>query len=260
MHKYQGEVIHQSHDPLGPIEVVEDGTYRSLHFGTDAKQSSMLLRDPVQLTLSYTRAMCATLLFCSPPRRILLLGLGGGSLAKFFLCHYPGSHIDAVEFRPQVHRVAQRFFALPDDPRLQLHYQDAGEFVRGAAKGHGDYDLILIDTFLDYGIAYSVCQRDFFNDCRGRLKRDGVLGINLWADDRLHAGDFLEDISESFNKQLLSLPVEGKANIIAIASRLGEIKKRLHRVDERARELEQQTGLEFPRLLNALRKANRRLF
>lgn len=260
MRKYQGEVIHQSHDQLGAIEVVEDGSYRSLHFGTDARQSTMLLRDPLQLALTYTRAMCTALLFCAPPQRVLMLGLGGGSLAKFILHHYPQCQVDAVEFRPEVHRVARDFFALPEESRLQLFYQDAGGFVRSAPAEQGNYDLMFIDAFLDRGIAYSVCGMSFFEACRDRLAPGGVLSMNLWSDDRIHTRDFIEDMAHSFNDQVLRLPVEGKANVIGIASRLPGLKSYLRRADERARALEQQTSLEFTSLLRALRKANHSFF
>ncbi len=260
MHKYQGEVVHQSQDQLGKIEVVDDTLYRSLHFGTEAKQSSMLLRDPFQLALSYTRAMCAALLFHEAPKRILMVGLGGGSLAKFFLQHFPQCHIDAVEFRPEVHKVAQQFFGLPDEPRLQLFYEDAGSFMRNAVAEQGDYDLMFIDAFLDRGIAYSVIGMSFFDACRERLSPKGVLSMNLWSDDRIHARDFIDDMASSFDKQVLRLPVEGKANIIGIASRQSTLKRQLKRLDQRARSLEQQTNIEFISLLGSLRKNNRSLF
>ena len=260
MRKYQGEVIHESRDQLGTIEVVDDGIYRSLHFGTEAKQSSMLLRDPFYLTLSYTRAMCAALLFFEAPKRVLLVGLGGGSLAKFFLHHYPDCHIDAVEFRPEVHQVAQQYFALPDEPRLQLFYEDAGSFMRNSDAEQSGYDLILIDAFLDRGIAYSVCGMSFFEACRNRLSPTGVISMNLWSDDRVHANDLIEDMAISFDKQVLRLPVEGKANVIGIATRQATVKKTLRKLDERAKKLEQQTAIEFTSLLGSLRKINRSLF
>lgn len=260
MHKYQGEIIHQAQDQLGVIEVVDDGLCRSLHFGTDAKQSSMLLRDPYELALTYTRAMCAALLFCEEPRRVLLLGLGGGSLAKFLLHHFPQCHIDAVEFRPEVHRIAQEFFGLPDDPRLQLFYEDAGSFVRHTNSGQGDYDLMIIDAFLEKGIAYSVIGMSFFEACHDQLSPQGVLSMNLWSDDRIHSKDFIDDMAVSFGQQVLRLPVEGKANIIGIATRQASAKKMLRKLDEKAKRLEKRTTIEFTSLLHGLRKANRLFF
>lgn len=260
MRKYQGEVIHQSHDPLGVIEVVEDNLSRSLHFGTDARQSSMLLRDPYQLSLSYTRAMCAALLFCEEPRRVLLLGLGGGSLAKFLLHYYPQCHIDAVEFRPEVHQIAHRYFALPEGPRLHVIYDDAGRFVRQHPIDQAGYDLILIDAFLDKGIAHSVCGSSFFAACHDLLTAEGVLSMNLWSDDRVQANDFIEDMGLSFEQQALRLPVEGKANVIGIATRQAAARKQLRGLDDRARRLELHTTIEFTALLHSLRKLNKRFF
>lgn len=259
MRKYEGTLIHKESDDLGPIEIVDDSLHRSLHFGTDSRQSSMLLRDPLQLSLSYTRAMCTALLFNENPQRILMLGLGGGSLAKFFLHYFPDCHIDAVEFRPAVHTIAQEYFSLPDDPRLTLHYEDAGSFVRNSAR-KDEYDLILVDAFLDRGIAYSVCGMNFFEVCHSLLNASGTLSMNLWSDDRIQARDFLDDMGHSFGKDVLKLPVEGKANIIAIASRQAGAKKRLRKLESRAQHLEQQTGVEFISLLKALNKTNRSFF
>ncbi len=260
MRKYHGELIHEGRDELGVIEVVDDGHYRSMHFGTDAKQSSMLLHAPDALALSYTRAMCSALLLSDTPRRVLMLGLGGGSLAKFFLHHFPDCHIDAVEFRPEVHKIAQQFFALPDEPRLQLYYEDAGSFIRNTVTQHEPYDLILIDAFLDRGIAFSVCGMSFFAACHDCLSAEGVMAMNLWSDDRIHARDFLEDMGQSFGDQVLRLPVEGRANIIGIASRRKAVKKLLRKLDDKAKNLEQRTELEFTSLLRALKKANRSFF
>jgi spermidine synthase len=63
--------------------VVDNGPRRFLHFDFGAIQSVMELSNPVRLALAYTRKMMAFLLFNRTPKRILLLGLGGGSLAKF---------------------------------------------------------------------------------------------------------------------------------------------------------------------------------
>jgi spermidine synthase len=261
MRKYQGEVIHQSRDQLGVIEVVEDDLCRSLHFGSDARQSSMLLRDPYYLALSYTRALCSALLFCEKPKRLLLLGLGGGSLAKFFLHHYPECHIDAVEFRPEVHRIACEYFFLPEEKRLHVHHDDAGRFIRDASKTQfADYDLIITDAFLENGIAYAVCGLSFLDACRNRLTGRGCMAVNLWAEDQQYADDHLEDIRTSFDRQMLRLPVQGKENIIAIATQQPAPKKQLRRLDERAKMLEQHTAIEFTALLRALRKANRLFF
>lgn len=261
MRYFDGTLIHQEHDHLGAIQVVDDGIYRSLHFDSVPRQSSMLIQQPQQLVLRYTRLMCASLLFTPSPQRLLLFGLGGGSLAKFFLQYYPHCHIDAVELRPSVHQLAQRFFHLPDSPNLNVHYADAGSFIRDSDPQHfANYDLILVDAFLDSGIAYAVCGSHFSDLCHQRLSHSGVLAFNLWLRDRHSSDDHRQQISASFHGNLLSLPVPEKENIILIATRQGHPRRQLKHLTEKAEQLQQHTTLEFPNMLRALRRANRFFF
>ena len=261
MQRYDGLLVHRSQDEWGPIEVVEDTLHRSLHFGTEPKQSSMSLGDPLALVLSYTRAMTAGLLFVPQVRRALLIGLGGGSLAKFLLHHFPGCQLDVVEFRPQVHSVARQWFALPDDPRMSLHFGDGGEFMREADRDlHDDYDLILVDAFEAMGIADSVCSSVFFDACRERLSDKGVMAINLWSRDRVGLDHILNYLADSFSGEMLRLPVGGKENVIALAGNLPGMKRRLKQLSDRAESLEHEMGVEFPVFLRTLRKSNRSLF
>jgi spermidine synthase len=68
--------------------VHEDGDTMSLHFDISSIQSRMCMADPNALELEYTRAMMGFLLFVPQPRELLIIGLGGGSLAKY--CRRPG--------------------------------------------------------------------------------------------------------------------------------------------------------------------------
>lgn len=127
MGKYSGTLIHCQRDAEGPIEVIEAHGVRSLHFGTEPRQSAMALATPDRLELSYLRAMLVGLVFVPDPRRILVLGLGGGSLVRFLLQHYPQAHIDAVESRAALVEVARTYFGLPEQPALRVRIADARE-------------------------------------------------------------------------------------------------------------------------------------
>jgi spermidine synthase len=63
------------------IHFSEAAGLRHLHVGGRAIQSAMRLDAPDDLALAYTRAMMAALLFQPQPRDVVLIGLGGGSLA-----------------------------------------------------------------------------------------------------------------------------------------------------------------------------------
>ncbi len=262
MQKYGGTVVHRTRDAHGAIEVVEGGGSRTLHFGTEPKQSSMSLDDPIRLDLGYTRAMTCALLFSQPPpRRVLLLGLGGGSLCRFLLHHFPDCRIDVVEYRERVVEVAHDWFHLPESERLHILIEDAGQFmVLADPDRYGEYDLILVDAYDHAGMSPSVAGISFFDACRARLGPRGALAANLWSDDRIELQQSLADLSRAFSGHLLRLPVDGKANLIALAVDHGSPKRLLPRLQGPARELESRLGVEFSRFLNALRRHNRLLF
>ncbi|HKJ75615.1 MAG TPA: fused MFS/spermidine synthase [Gammaproteobacteria bacterium] len=254
--RYGGTVVHSSRDELGPIEVVEDRSQRSLHFGTLPKQSSMSLADPDALVLGYTRAMAGALLFNAAPRSALVIGLGGGSLAKFLLRHFPGCRVDAVELRPAVARLAHAYFGLPEaDPRLAVHHGDAFGFVVGR-EGRFDYDLILIDAFDAHGMDQSVSEETFFAACYDRLSPSGVLAINLWHDQKGRVRQVLRTLGDAFDGHALRLPVPHKGNLIGLTTREPAPKRRLKGLDRVAAELEPALQVGLPTLLQGLRRAN----
>ena len=257
MKKYGGTLVHKLVGTLGDIEVVEDLHYLSLHFGSEATQSRMDKAVPHRLVLGYTRAMTAGLLLNPEPQRILLVGLGGGSLAKFFHHYFPQCHIDAVEYSPEVCEVARSHFYLPDDGRIHLHIDDGGHFLRTAdLETFADYDLILVDAFEARNIAYSVCGLSFYDACRDRLSANGILSINLWSGDWITAPEMLDAVRTSFNHQVLKLNVEGKANIIGLAMKQPPSRQHIRLLSKHAMELQRRYDIEYPALLRTLRQLN----
>ncbi len=218
MRIYDGVLVHQSISDEGIIEVVDVGDVRSLHFGTHPRQSSMSLKAPHRLELSYTRAMMACLLFCTNPKRVLAIGLGGGSLVKFLLHHLADCQIEVVEYRQDVIDVAQRYFAVTADPRLSIKKADAfGHASQQHYLGEQSYDLILVDAFDHEGMASSVGEQPFFDACAGILSEQGVMASNLWGTDRPGFNLIMQRINRSFADNSLVLPVEDKGNVIAFA-------------------------------------------
>lgn len=254
MIKYGSKVVFAAHDEEGVVEVVEDRFERSLHFGTAAKQSTMDLGNPVRLVLSYTRAMTTALLFTAgAPQRVLLAGLGGGSLVRFLLHHYPACEVEAIEYRETVYRVARRFFHLPDDPRLSVFIADAAAHLATAPAAPA-YDLVLVDAFSADGIADAVCRRSFLDNCRQRLTPGGVFAMNLWGVDAAPNGRLLRDIGHTFGAPPLCLPVQGRNNVVALSAP-GGLPVGGSGLDRKARILDMRLGIEFPAFLRLLRKA-----
>lgn len=246
----RGILVHATRDADGPIEVIDDAGTRSLYFGTRARQSSMRLADPLALPLAYTRNMLAALLFQPRPHRTLLIGLGGGSLARFLLGHFPGASVTCVESRPAVVELARRFFRLPVHDRLNVQVGDGARFLDTCPAAH--YDLILIDAFDGDGIHPSVCSPGFFSASRRALAPGGVASTNLWASPDPALKAVLANMAAGFDGQILRLPVAERANIVALASDRTYTRRDLQALRPRAHELEHRLQLDLPKQLRTL--------
>ncbi len=254
MEEIHHQVIHRCKDEDGVIEVIDDALTRNLYFGSRAKQSSMLLCNHQILVLNYTQAMTAALLFHPKPRNILLIGLGGGSLARFFHHHYPLCQITAVENRAAVIEVAQRFFFLPDD-RMQLHAQCARSYL--AQEPDEKFDLIFLDIFTATGMDSDLDEPSFFQRCRERLTTQGILSANLWATRPSLCKQYLKTLKRSFESQTLELPAPNCGNLIAFAFNQASKSSPLKDLNFQAELLQQQTGIDYPDFVRRMGQRNR---
>ncbi len=250
----QGKLIFQTEDPFGPIEVMERGNKRTLHFGTPDIQSDIDLRAPHQLTLGYMHTMLNALLLMENPKRILMIGLGGGSMARFLLHHYPECQIDAIECRQAVADIARDYFLLSDNPRLNIVVEDGGRFCFSADPSqYGHYDIILVDAFIGNSIARQVCGQGFSDVCHQRLTKHGLFAMNLWSGSFISSKELLEGISGSFSGQLVHFTVANKNNVVAIAYN-GDLQQVLNQpLNERAQKMTQQLSVNFMPLLQQLK-------
>ena len=263
MYKYEGLLIHESHDDEGIIEVIERKGVRSLHFGSHPRQSSMLLTDPYKLELDYVRAMTIWLLFKPTfDDDALLVGLGGGSLTKHLLQYFPECRLKAIEYRKSVVKIARSYFDLPLDPRLKIIVDDGGDFIRQRAETCREhYSLLFIDAFDHEGMASSICNEAFFDACKALLKRNGILVMNLWGGtNNPQFQQVSQWLARVFNWQTLFLPVRDRGNIIALAFNNYTPLYSLQELRSNALALEQHYQIEFPAFLKDLKKHNASTF
>ncbi len=93
--------------------VHQDGGQLLLQFGPASIQSQMQVDDPLRLSLGYTRTLMGFLLFVPQPKTITMIGLGGGSLAKYCYARLDNTRIDAVEINADVIALRERFLFRP---------------------------------------------------------------------------------------------------------------------------------------------------
>lgn len=202
--------------PVAPYIVEADGEL-ALHFEESQIQSKVDRADPDRLVLPYTRAMFGFRLFCPAPARVLLIGLGGGAMARHCRKILPDTDLTAVEASTEVLALRERLFVPPDDAHFHVIQGDGAEVVRSGAP----YDVILVDGFDAGGQAPSLCTPGFYADCRGRLVDGGVLAVNINA---LTSGNgrYVRRIRDAFDGRLVVVPTPDELNRIVFAWR-GEV-------------------------------------
>ena len=193
------------------LEVTEERGLRVLHLGSRAIQSAMRVSRPWDLELAYTRAMMGFLMFDSMPQDVLMIGLGGGSLAKFIRKQRPQTRITAVEIDPRVIAAARTHFELPpDDEALTVIEADGALYVR---QHPASANVILLDGFDAGNQVEALATQTFYGACRRSLKPGGVLVVNLWGRD----GDFAEyfaRLTRAFEGEVGWLSVQDRTNVI----------------------------------------------
>ena len=236
-----------------PVEISEKHGVRFLHLGGPAVQSAMRMRDPWGLELEYTRAMMAFLLFHAAPRDMALVGLGGGSLAKFIHRCLPETRLTALEINPEVVEAARAFFLLPpDDERLTVRVGDGAAFVHD----HPDsQEVLMVDGYDARRIVEALASVDFYRACEAMLRPGGVAVFNLWGTDTSFP-IYFERLSEVFGDRLLRLPSERKGNIIVFAFKPPLPDFSLAVLSRRGRQLSGVLGLEMEDFLVRLRNWN----
>jgi spermidine synthase len=228
--------------------ILDAGKRRFLYFDLESVQSAMHLEYPDRLSLAYTRMMMAFLLFNRSPGRILLLGLGGGSLAKFCYQRLPSAAITAIEVNPHVIALREEFRIPKDDERFRVIHADGLTYV--SCAGHAK-DVILADACNCAGIAPELDALEFYQNAWRRLSDAGVFVLNLCG-DRLSWPSHLTKLRAVFGDEFLMLPGRRDGNVIAFAFKRPTVGARWEPVEAAARELMSRYSLDFPRYVRRI--------
>jgi spermidine synthase len=156
------------------------GGRRTLEFSPGDVQSEMQLARPDALVLAYARAMMCFALFVPRPRHVVMVGLGGGSLAKFCYRHLPMARITVIELRADVIALREQFKVPPDDARFAVVHADAADYIGCLAASA---DVLLIDGFDADGLPPALGTEQFYASCRRTLRDGGVLVANIFSYD-----------------------------------------------------------------------------
>lgn len=233
-----------------PIEISEEAGVRYLHFGSDWIQGAMRIRKPHALELAYTREMMAGLLLRDGlaadgahwPRKVLIIGLGAASLARFVHHHLPQAKIRVVEIAPAVVAAARQFFRLPaEDARFSIHIGCGAQYV---LEHEQEWDYVLVDGFDRNARAGVLDTAPFHQAVRARLSARGLMAVNLFGRARGYKAS-LERIARAYDDRALAFPSCDSGNVVAFGAAGDLIERGADELRVRARTLKAETGLDL---------------
>ncbi|MEO8297733.1 MAG: transferase [Burkholderiales bacterium] len=206
------ETQDSAHHHVKPF-VYETLNSKALHFSISEIQSRMQITDPHALDLEYTRTMMGFLLFKPEPGHIAMIGLGGGSLAKFCYRYLPRSRIQVIEINPHVIALRNDFHVPPNDERFNVVQGDGAQFVRQRATRP---DVLIVDGFDAQGQPSRLSSQRFYDDCAEMLQPDGIMVVNLYCGHPIY-DRHLERIRCSFSDAVLVIDDGERSNSIVLA-------------------------------------------
>jgi len=165
----------------------------------------------------YTHVVDVTRHFYDEPGEMLLIGLGGGTVAKNF--SREGWKVTAVEIDPKVVSIAKEYFGLKNG-EADIYTMDGRKFL---ITHRAAFDLIVMDAFGSSSIPFHLVTQESFGLIAARLRADGVLAVNIESPGWHHI--LIRSLAATLQtqfKHVLALPTTQSqnklGNIILLAS------------------------------------------
>jgi len=199
----------------GELRVIDNENGR--HLLIDGGIHSIVDETTKESFAHYVAVMDLPKYFFDKPERMLLIGLGGGSLMKQYA--NAGWKVDAVEIDNKVIKLAYEFFDLQTSEGT-VHEVDGRQFLKNTKDS---YDVILLDAFGSSSIPFHLVTKEAFDLINSRLTKNGILAVNIetigWDDPIVST---LYITLKQVYEHVLALPMEEPpnqfGNVVLLAS------------------------------------------
>ena len=246
--------IFKLHTAYNQITIRQDGDLLNLYAGEGVRQSTINLKSPHKLELKNLSHLMGILLFLSEPANILILGTAGGSLIHFFRKHYPQCLITAVDIDAELLAAMHQKMALPlSDARLSYVIDDALHYLKNCDQV---FDLIISDVFIGNQSPAWLLEADSMRQFSDRLSEQGGLACNLLINSEHQFDQYYRDLQRIFNRQTISLSVEGLDNTLTYALRNTPPQREMTGYMQRAVELSERHDLPYLEILSTIFTTN----
>jgi len=223
----------------------------ALNFDGLSVQSEMFIDAPDDLVIGYTRAMMSFLLLAPSPERIAMIGLGGGSLAKYCYRYLPDTAIAVIEINAEVIALRNEFAIPPDDARFQVLLGDGAAWVRDMQQAP---DVLIVDGFDAQGLPEPLGRQGFYDDCYVSLADNGIMVVNLWG-GYPNYDSYLARIHNSFDGRVVVVDADDSVNKIVLAFKTPDFPPSMSAIRHHANLLELTHPMNFQAKANKLVRA-----
>ena len=152
---------------------------------------SAIFPDGGELVFDYTKYYHLIRHFKPDFQNTLMIGGAGYSFPQEYLRKYPNAKMDVVEIDPQMTKIAEKYFRLKENPRLQIIHQDGRVFLNRAESDK--YDAVLMDAFGSlFSVPFQLTTIEAVEQINRVLKDDGIVIFNLGGAISGDAGKFLQ--------------------------------------------------------------------
>ena len=214
------QVRYRTNSAYNQITVEDAGGYRMLRFN-GSMETRMWLGNQKYGHFEYTEYFQLPLLWNPNAKRVMIMGLGGGSAQRAFQTYYPDIHVDTVELDPVVAKVAKRYFKVKETAKHKIHIGDGRMFLRLNKKQK--YDAIMMDAYASnkYGshIPFHLATKEFFKLAAEDLTADGVLAYNVIGSYQNFRADIVGSMYQTMKSvfpHVYHFPASDSRNIVII--------------------------------------------
>lgn len=185
------KVVHKERSLYRSIIVEDKQNLRCLKFNVKSSktnQSCLYKNEPDKLVFNYTKLLFSSLLVMDKsPQKILIVGLGGGTMSNTLHQLYPDATIENIEIDPAVIKVARQYFGFFENDKITSKVQDGRIFIKRARLKKQTYDWIILDAFNGDYIPEHLLTKEFLEESKSLLTPDGVLSANTFSVSDLYA-------------------------------------------------------------------------
>lgn len=217
----QAAVVFETYSAYHHIQVVDERGTRTLSFN-GSWETRMSLTNPLMGHFEYTEFFHTPWVWNPDLKRVLVMGLGGGSTQRSYQKYHTNTLVDTIEIDPAVTNVAGKYFGVVESPTHKIHVSDGRVFLQ---RSRQTYDAIMMDAYTTtrYGSSLPphLVTKEFFTLAKSRLTTNGVLAYNvigqLGGTQPDIVGAIYRTLGEVF-PQVYLFPANSSQNVVLVAT------------------------------------------